>query len=66
MTQRPTPDDRSEARATDAAKLLETAVQQPGVAELFRLYEKHAETVRQADAYLKPRAIIFATSDATA
>jgi len=55
-------------RSSEAAKLLQRATRQPGVADLLKLYERHAETVRKADVYLQSRTklVIYSTSDATA
>jgi hypothetical protein len=56
------------ARTSDAERLLERASKQPGVADLLKLYEQHAKTIQQGEAYLQPRNrfVIFSTSDATA
>lgn len=68
MSRRPKKIVTSSAGLSEAAKLLERATKQPGVADLLLLYQQHAETVRQAEAYLQPRdrRLIFSTSDATA
>jgi len=58
----------SKVRGESAARLLERAHRQPGVADLFKLYQRHAETLRKAEAYVQPRSrlVVYATSDATA
>lgn len=57
----------AKAAGLEAADLLKRATQQPGVADLLRLYEQHAERVRQSAVYLQQRDVLltFTTSDAT-
>jgi hypothetical protein len=62
-------DDRArEERLSEAADLARTATELPGVADLLSLYERHADLVHRANAYLKPRSttLILTSSDATA
>lgn len=52
----------------DVAKLQRRATSMPGIVELVQLYEQHARTVRQADAYQVRAAtrIIIASGAASA
>lgn len=68
MSKTPKGSNPAKDKSAEAAKLLERAIQQPGVADLLKLCQSHAETVRKADGYLHSRTkfVIYSTSDATA
>lgn len=48
--------------------LVEARKVHPGVAELMRLYDQHAETMRRASPYVvtRPNVVIIASGDTTA
>ncbi len=60
--------NNSEHRVRDASEMANAIAEHPGVADLLKLYEQHAQMVQRANAYLTPRnrIIIFASSDTTA
>ena len=59
--------DNARSRLAEASELASAITEHPGVADLLRLYERHAQLVQRANVYVtQRRVIIFASSDTTA